>query len=103
MSRARASEPEGAPVALGADELRSCGALEDENYQTAVAAQTDPDFSVLTLVPGEGDLAGMKVGLVPVARARTTPTLWRSPRRPWRAGGEQAKPSRTDLSRARQR
>ena len=67
MSRARGSEPEGAPVALSADELRACGAQEDETYQTAVYAQADPDYSVLTLVPGEGDLAGMKVGVVPVA------------------------------------
>ena len=51
MSRARGSEPEGAPVALSADELRSCGALEDETYQTAVYAQADSDYSVLTLVP----------------------------------------------------
>ena len=67
MSRARGSEPEGAPVALSADELRACGAQEDETYQTAVYAQADPDYSVLTLVPGEGDLAGLKVGVVPVA------------------------------------
>ena len=67
MSRARGSEPEGAPVALSADELRACGAQEDETYQTAVYAQADSDYSVLTLVPGEGDLAGLKVGVVPVA------------------------------------